>query len=243
MGHHHHHHHHSSGLEVLFQGPGGTMEKLKEIVKHLEVAIKYLKEGKVDLADLVVADAIELAKEAGDKASLEILKVAHKAIDTLGREGKLEEAAKIVKYAKEYVEAKIKGDREKLRELLEKVKKDVLEAIKKGDEEFYEALVKIARIIAEDLGDEKSLKVLEALEEFFKEWKRLEKEGKSLDEKLHLFLRVGERLLEIGDKESLEMLIELLEELAKEIKKAGNEELLVRAEAAIKDIRKHIKEL
>uniref|UniRef100_UPI004072B078 Fiber-n6-Zn1-HEHE-5 n=1 Tax=Escherichia coli TaxID=562 RepID=UPI004072B078 len=35
MGHHHHHHHHSSGLEVLFQGPGGTMaaEEMEKIFR------------------------------------------------------------------------------------------------------------------------------------------------------------------------------------------------------------------
>uniref|UniRef100_UPI00406DB4FC C2-Zn1-HEHE-2 n=1 Tax=Escherichia coli TaxID=562 RepID=UPI00406DB4FC len=41
MGHHHHHHHHSSGLEVLFQGPGGTFKELLEEVEKLAKQLGY----------------------------------------------------------------------------------------------------------------------------------------------------------------------------------------------------------
>uniref|UniRef100_UPI004072B050 Fiber-n6-Zn1-HEHE-44 n=1 Tax=Escherichia coli TaxID=562 RepID=UPI004072B050 len=47
MGHHHHHHHHSSGLEVLFQGPGGTnpLELALELKEKVEKAIKEILEN------------------------------------------------------------------------------------------------------------------------------------------------------------------------------------------------------
>uniref|UniRef100_UPI004072B0A5 C4-Zn1-HEHE-1 n=1 Tax=Escherichia coli TaxID=562 RepID=UPI004072B0A5 len=93
MGHHHHHHHHSSGLEVLFQGPGGTMkalelakeyiEKIKKL-ENAEEAFKLAVEGLDKLSELVQEGETE--KEEALKGVKELVKIAVEVLKRLGAE-------------------------------------------------------------------------------------------------------------------------------------------------------------
>uniref|UniRef100_UPI00406DB534 C5-Zn1-HEHE-1 n=1 Tax=Escherichia coli TaxID=562 RepID=UPI00406DB534 len=82
MGHHHHHHHHSSGLEVLFQGPGGTHEIVDRVLTELlkigdEESIKLvteaLEKGEIKSAKEAVEVIKKIAKEKGLKELLQVL--------------------------------------------------------------------------------------------------------------------------------------------------------------------------
>uniref|UniRef100_UPI004072B098 Cage-i53-Zn1-HEHE-14 n=1 Tax=Escherichia coli TaxID=562 RepID=UPI004072B098 len=175
MGHHHHHHHHSSGLEVLFQGPGGTTEKLKKITKLLhelvdrgeipeELAtlatlllylvekglisefdfiehlvrlaeklgvLEELKKVLEEVGDefgLTLVYAISLLKEVEKEGDEELKEYVKLAIETLKEafERKnyalLVSAKIIVENAEEILKAKKKGDEEKIKELLQRLK-------------------------------------------------------------------------------------------------------------------------
>uniref|UniRef100_UPI004072B099 Cage-i53-Zn1-HEHE-6 n=1 Tax=Escherichia coli TaxID=562 RepID=UPI004072B099 len=119
MGHHHHHHHHSSGLEVLFQGPGGTvveevrrfaeelaeevlrvggeaMRPYAEMVRHLGEAAVAALEGRAEEADRLVRDVLEMAREVGAEGLARLLERVHREARELLREGRREEAAALV---------------------------------------------------------------------------------------------------------------------------------------------------
>uniref|UniRef100_UPI004072B047 Fiber-n6-Zn1-HEHE-410 n=1 Tax=Escherichia coli TaxID=562 RepID=UPI004072B047 len=70
MGHHHHHHHHSSGLEVLFQGPGGT-NTVEKVLKVKEEAEKRIAEiEKLENIEEAVLKLLELLDEVIHEAAL-----------------------------------------------------------------------------------------------------------------------------------------------------------------------------
>uniref|UniRef100_UPI00406DB56E C2-Zn2-HEHE-2 n=1 Tax=Escherichia coli TaxID=562 RepID=UPI00406DB56E len=81
MGSSHHHHHHSSGLEVLFQGPGGTsveelLEELRKLDPRVEELVRELvrklrEEGDPDKARFVADDALHLLRQGVSPEEIE----------------------------------------------------------------------------------------------------------------------------------------------------------------------------
>uniref|UniRef100_UPI004072B045 Cage-i53-Zn1-HEHE-5 n=1 Tax=Escherichia coli TaxID=562 RepID=UPI004072B045 len=119
MGHHHHHHHHSSGLEVLFQGPGGTVEEevirfaeelaeeirrvtgeayreYAEAVRHLGEAAKAVLEGNSVEADLIVTDVLRLLERIGEEGLVKLAREVHERSFELLRKGNRVEALALI---------------------------------------------------------------------------------------------------------------------------------------------------
>uniref|UniRef100_UPI004072B063 Heter-Zn2-HEHE-22B n=1 Tax=Escherichia coli TaxID=562 RepID=UPI004072B063 len=79
MGHHHHHHHHSSGLEVLFQGPGGTSEhELHDRVDKLLAEAMNIEDP--EERRRVLEEARKIAEELNDKSLILAVKLVEKKL-------------------------------------------------------------------------------------------------------------------------------------------------------------------
>uniref|UniRef100_UPI004072B00E Fiber-n6-Zn1-HEHE-46 n=1 Tax=Escherichia coli TaxID=562 RepID=UPI004072B00E len=99
MGHHHHHHHHSSGLEVLFQGPGGTspleeakrlLEKVKKRVEEIMKnpnPVKVMLELKELLDEAVHEFVLMEVNEENREVLIEILATIFEAFLHAARDG------------------------------------------------------------------------------------------------------------------------------------------------------------
>uniref|UniRef100_UPI004072B01A Cage-t32-Zn1-HEHE-36 n=1 Tax=Escherichia coli TaxID=562 RepID=UPI004072B01A len=166
MGHHHHHHHHSSGLEVLFQGPGGTM--LKEI---LEAYKEIARTGNEREALLRAIDIVrDKYSEKGDEETDTLL---HRVrLDV--REGNLEHAVEdLKKLVEKRPELKdvalvlilIMAEEVKklgFPEFAEKIEELVEKFAETGDIKYvYAADIVYLMALVKKLGDEEFVKILE----------------------------------------------------------------------------------
>uniref|UniRef100_UPI004072B07C Cage-i53-Zn1-HEHE-16 n=1 Tax=Escherichia coli TaxID=562 RepID=UPI004072B07C len=165
MGHHHHHHHHSSGLEVLFQGPGGTMEKLEVAVEHLKEAIELIEKGEYVKADLILTDILRLLEEEGVKSLIKQAKELHIEVFKLLKEGEYKEAKALVEALRVSVELYIlikRGVREgrPIEEIAREVGRKLVELAKRLEkegiswEEIIELIERILESIREILKEE-----------------------------------------------------------------------------------------
>uniref|UniRef100_UPI004072AFEE Fiber-n6-Zn1-HEHE-43 n=1 Tax=Escherichia coli TaxID=562 RepID=UPI004072AFEE len=136
MGHHHHHHHHSSGLEVLFQGPGGTnvLEKVEELKKEVKKKVEEVaKSSNVEAALIKLLEILDEfihqvkllpVNEENRPILVEILEIiantaVHKARDGAEPEFALELLLRLVERFTEAVKAIGTSNEEEENKLLE----------------------------------------------------------------------------------------------------------------------------
>uniref|UniRef100_UPI004072B028 Cage-t32-Zn1-HEHE-35 n=1 Tax=Escherichia coli TaxID=562 RepID=UPI004072B028 len=212
MGHHHHHHHHSSGLEVLFQGPGGTME---ELARRVGRAIERYLNGEINEVELALAVG-HIFRDYG-------LEELHEIVDRL-----LAGEISVLEMLFRLYEAAVKLGLDDLKFVLLKAIFKLLNEPK---------MVKIVEILEEmykravKKGDEETIKLLkEMLEVLFEIAKAIANNDKEEVKKLLakfvlLLLEMVKRAIKKGDKETLKLIHEILDIIAEIFEELGDDEL------------------